>query len=218
MGRLCARFAVFGGHAIVVGATQTPGIAPLAAQGAGWQAFRTLYPALFPRAQREPVTRVRARLQAGRYRLAGAWQGGALIGFCLLDVVPQPRYGVLTFLGVDPGWRGCGLGAALVADAVAAYPKDADGCLLVEAEPSAVGLYRRCGFRALALDYRVPAFHGTGERALTLMRHGGGTLPGAWLRAVIGHMFTDGYQRAADDAGLAVQRARIPERVEVRTC
>lgn len=182
-----------------------------------WPAFEALYRALFAAGEREPVTRLRARAAAGRYRVTAALVADGLAGFAVIDRVPEPAYAVLTFVGVAPAQRGRGLGGRLVTAAGAAVP--AAQPLLVEAAPGAETLYVRQGFRRLALDYRVPSTAGTGVRRHTLMARGAGAaVDGAWLRAVIRDMFIDGYGVAAGDARLDAQLARVGPRVEVEPC
>jgi len=199
------------------GAGSSPLLETLTPGHAGWAGFEALYAALFPAAEREPLARMRTRCAAARYGVTGALADGDTVGFTVVDNVADPPHAVLTFVGVARAWQGRGLGAQLVRAAVAEHC--GDGPLLVEAVPRVAGLYARAGFRALALEYRVPRFDGAGSAPLRLMVCGSRrALDGAWLRAVIGHMFVDGYGVAATDTRLRAQQARVGAVVEVERC
>lgn len=184
-----------------------------------WAAFEAAYAAVFAPAEREPLARVRQRAAAGRYRITLVGTAGATAaGFAIVDVVPEPAYAVLTFVGVMPPWRGQGLGSRLVQAAVEGV-RDVDAPLLVEAAGEAQRLYARAGFRALALVYSAPVFGTAGACGHTLMIRGAAQhVDGRWLRAVVADMFIDGYGVAAGDARLQAQLARIGATVELSRC
>ncbi|WP_435101303.1 GNAT family N-acetyltransferase [Arhodomonas sp. AD133] len=184
--------------------------------------LRSLYETVFPAWEREPTEQVLARLASGRYGgdvLLDA--GGGVIGFAIVDFVTEVRAAVVTFVAVAGDWRGRGLGERLVLAAVARFRRDerADG-LYVEAEPRPARLYRRCGFRPLALDYRVPHYDcamGTQPMSLMFLPRGEwpANVPGTRAAALVRHMFIDGYGVRADDPRLAAQCRRIPYQVRV---
>ncbi len=84
---------------------------------------------------------------------------GTVVGAVLLqppgpDSPPGPEVGLL---GVDPAWRGRGIGAALMDACIARARAAGAGALYLHTEPrmpAAVTLYQRLGFtRAPAYDY-----------------------------------------------------------------
>lgn len=190
--------------------------------GADWYAFCTLYEEVFPAAKREPLVRIAQRVAAGRYQLTLLrFVDEPAAGFHLLDRVAALDYMMLTFLALHPGYRGRGWGQWLLQDAVCRFHASSDtGWLLVEAEPCLARFYQGCGFRRLALDYRVPYY---GDAAamqtlalLALHRDGRSFCPdGQWLRWVIEHLFVDGYQVRQDDPRLTEQLQRLPDIVGV---
>lgn len=184
-----------------------------------WAAFERAYAEVFAPAEREPIERVRERATAGRYRVTLARAAGATAaGFAIVDVVADPAYAVLTFVGVRPRWRGQALGKRLVQAAVEDV-RDVAAPLLVEAGADAQWLYAGVGFRALALAYDVPVFGSAGTCRHTLMIHGAPQrVDGRWLRAVIADMFIDGYGVASEDSRLQAQLARIGVTVELSRC
>lgn len=192
--------------------------------GPGWVQAMDLYQDTFPAAEREPQAQLALRLEAGRYRLVLARAGGAArrdapagLGFSLLDRVPEHDYAVLTYLAVARDQRGRGIGGALAGEVVDSFRRRRrESWLLVEArEPGLVALYRARGFTPLALDYRVPAFDGPGEHAMTLLLHGLAEAPelsGEVLARMIRHMFVAGYGVQEQDPRLRAQLQRIPGR------
>lgn len=194
-------------------------------EGSAWEGFLRLYEGTFPAWEREPIDRVRARVASGRYRLV-VLQGAdeAVIGFHLVDVVPALDYAVLTFMAVTGEHRARGFGRRLAQDAVERFRRaGTPSWLFVEAEERAARLYERCGFCRLELDYEVPHYdcdHRT--RPMSMLAVGRNkTMPqvdGDVIRAVVEHIFRDGYQLGKGDPRLAAQLARIPERVGKTTC
>lgn len=190
-----------------------------------WDGFVQLYQRTFPAWEREPLARIGARVASGRYRLVVLQsQDDAVVGFHLVDVVPALDYAVLTFVAVSEEHRAGGLGRRLIEDAVERFRgAAAPSRLFVEAEERPARLYQRCGFRRLALDYGVPHYdRDDGVQPMSLLVAGrAGTVPsvdGGLVRAVVEHLFRDGYQLGADDPRLAAQLARIPARVGVLRC
>ena len=193
-------------------------------RGSGWESAMALYREAFSAAEREPEARLARGLDTGRYRLVvargapGARRGEvAGLGFTLLDRVPELDYAVLTYLAVARQHRGQGIGGALTAEVVESFRgRQREAWLLVEArEPRLVALYAARGFRALDLDYRVPAFDGAGEQPMTLLAQGLEGVPepdAEALAAMVRHMFVTGYGVAQGDPRLQAQLARIRAR------
>ena len=190
--------------------------------GPGWAEAMALYRDAFPAAEREPEAQLARRLEAGRYRLVLARRSGAArceapagLGFSVLDRVPEHDYAVLTYLAVARSERGRGIGGTLAAEVVDSFRRRRrEAWLLVEArEPGLVALYRARGFAPVSLDYRVPAFDGPGEHAMTLLLHGlteAAEVPGEVLARMIRHMFVAGYGVRERDPRLRAQLERIP--------
>ena len=124
----------------------------------GWGGFLRLYRQVFPPWEREPDALIARRLDAGRYQISVTCdREGRVTGGSIVDIVPERDYALLCYVAVAPGWRGRGLGKRLSLQAVRRFRQAAPvRWLLVEAEDGPSRLYRRCGFRRLRLDYRVP--------------------------------------------------------------
>lgn len=186
-----------------------------------WPAFRALYHRAFPAAEREPDPVLAERARAGRYRVRLALDGrGAVTGCYVVDVAVEADYALLCYVAVEPRWRRSGVGRRLCLDAVAWFRAEAPAqWLLVEAAPRAAQLYRRCGFTRLALDYQVPYIHASGMQVLQLLVLASdgqaGTMPGQRLRAIIRHLFVDGYLVSPDDPRLQAQLARVPDQTRI---
>ncbi|MQM37909.1 hypothetical protein KBTX_01913 [wastewater metagenome] len=211
------------GHALVETdpepMTPEPSLEPIAPHD---DAFVALYEATFPAWEREPTPRVLARLDAGRYRGERLTDPeGRIAGFYVVDVPPGLGCTVLTFLAIAPGWRGGGLGVRLATAAARRFATEGPGAwLVVEAEPRPARLYARCGFRRLALDYRVPHYDDpAATQAMALMVHPrqqwATAIPGATVARWVRQAFIDGYGLAAGDPRLTGQLERIPERVRI---
>lgn len=198
-------------------------------QGPDWAQAMALYREAFPAAEREPEAQLARRLEAGRYRLVLARPRGvarcdsaAGVGFTMLDRVPEHDYAVLTYLAVARAERGRGIGGALAGEVVESFRRRRrESWLLVEArEPGLVELYRARGFTPLALDYRVPAFDGPGEHAMTLLLHGltqAAEVSGEVLARIIRHMFVAGYGVRVRDPRLRAQLERLPAHCAMAT-
>ncbi|MCO6440184.1 MAG: GNAT family N-acetyltransferase [Nitrococcus mobilis] len=187
-----------------------------------WPAFATLYQHAFPFWEREPLPRIAARIDSGRYRLTVLrFADEPVAGFHLLDRVAVLDYAVLTFLAVHQALRGRGLGRRLLRDALCGFHAEPDAAwLFVEAEAERVPFYLGQGFRQLALDYRVPHFGSLTATQpmmlLTLHRSDRvGSIAGELIRRVIEHLFSDGYQVRPDDPRLVRQLQRVPDLVGV---
>ena len=89
---------------------------------------------------------------AGMVSMPGAWLtlarfDAATLGFTLMRSIFEESE--LLLLAVDPGWRGKGIGAALLRDCIdAARPRGITSMHLeVRATNSAISLYEKAGFR-----------------------------------------------------------------------
>lgn len=186
-----------------------------------WSAFLALYHRAFPAAEREPDPVLAERASGGRYRVRLALDGrGAVAGCYVVDVATEADYALLCYVAVEPRWRRSGVGRRLCLDAVAWFSAEAPTpWLLVEAAPRAARLYRRCGFTRLTLDYRVPYIDAPGTQVLQLLvlppADHGGTVPGQRLRAIIRHLFVDGYLVRPDDPRLQAQLERVPDQTRI---
>ncbi|RMG51424.1 MAG: GNAT family N-acetyltransferase [Gammaproteobacteria bacterium] len=198
----------------------TPEFRPLhGPEGPLWHAFVALYTASFPDWEREPPGQIASRLTSGRYRLMLALEGDRLLGFYLLDRVPELDHALLCFLAVAPERRGQGLGTALTRHCLAHYPEPSIHWLFIEAEEDPARLYGRLGARRLALEFRVPHFTDAGETPMHLMALRQPATPVQvgrdFLCPIIEHIFISGYGVDHDDPRLIRQCARVPERVRL---
>ncbi len=175
-------------------------------------------------AKPEPLDVWKARLWSPapyrlRIRLA---RDGAIVGGVCFEHYPRSRCGLITYLVVEPRWRGQGLGERLHREAVAALQAAGAPAVFGElatpggvADAAALARFRRWGARIVGTRYIQPAL-GPGlarDRDLLLLAYGTPpVLPGAIVRDFIAelHELTEG--RAADDE-LTAMLAAIPETV-----
>lgn len=116
---------------------------------------------------REAVDRARSLLALG--------PGDEVLGYALAGAEPHEGVAHSAGLGVLPGWRGQGIGAALVRGLQAALRDAGRTALRVLAEPPLRGFYARLGFHAQAERHTLWA-PGTGAADLDLRAHP----PRAW--------------------------------------
>lgn len=181
-----------------------------------WTDVIAIYRASFAEDQREAETILAERIKSGRYHLTIATIETQVIGFAVLDLVPEPSYAVLTFLAVAAAHRNAGAGGALCCNVVETFLEAQRAeWLLVEAEYCQAIFYQRHGFRRLALDYKAPRFSSADSIAMSLMAVAGSAQKKAASRAqlcdIIQHVFTDGYGLREDDPRLHTQLAAITD-------
>jgi len=184
-----------------------------------------LYERVFPAWEREPRASLEQRIASGRYHCLALSDAASIVGMSVTDCRPGLDCSVLTFLAVDPGYRGRGLGGRLLETVVRRFRADGPGqWLFVEAETAPARLYQRYGFRRLGMAYHVPHYGDDGRcRMMALMalpRHADATasVDGIVVAAMIRDAFIDGYGLEPGDPRLTRQLARIPQSVELEGC
>ncbi|MDZ7809867.1 MAG: GNAT family N-acetyltransferase [Arhodomonas sp.] len=150
---------------------------------------------------------------------------GAVAAMSITDQRPMLGCTVLTFLAVAPERRGRGLGTTLLSAVIERFRASGTGhWLFVEAQQRPARLYRRCGFRRLAMDYHVPHYGAdAGCEAMSLMAlpraaDDAARVDGALVAAMVRDAFIDGYGLDPGDGRLAAQLTRIPASVELEGC
>ena len=181
-----------------------------------WDAINAIYRASFGDNQREDEATLAERVITGRYQLTVSQIDTQVVGFSLLDIVPEPSYAVLTYMAVAQTQRGKGIGGALCSAVVSEFQCSvATPWLLVEAERRQAAFYRNYGFQAFALDYRAPRFRSDTSIAMSLMAVPGEAKKTAAsqleLCDIIHHIFVDGYVLSEDDPRLLAQLAAITD-------
>lgn len=181
-----------------------------------WDVVNGIYRASFADDLREPEAIIEDRVATGRYRLIVAAIADEVVGFAVLDIVPEPAYAVLSYLAVAETYRDNGIGGALCGAVVSEFHgSGAASWLLVEAECRQAVFYRSRGFQAFALDYRAPRFGNETSIAMSLMAVSGQAEKRAASRLelcdIIRHLFVDGYALNAKDPRLLAQLAAITD-------
>jgi len=165
-------------------------------------------------------------------RIRLALDGATIAGGIVHEHYPRSRCGFVTYMVVDPRWRGQGLGRELQAGAVAtlraagapAVFGEVNDPRVAKHEPAEVAskrLARNVGWGARIADIRyIQPSLGDGlarDRDLLLIAlDAPDTLPGALVRDFLAelHAITEG---RAPDAEIAAMLAAIPDTVTLRT-
>ncbi len=181
-----------------------------------WDGVNAIYHTSFTDDLREAEATIEERTATGRYRLIVAAIADEIVGFALLDVVPEPAYAVMTYLAIAETYRGNGIGGAVCDAAVSEFRSSgATSWLLVEAECRQAAFYRNHGFQTFALDYEAPSFGSDTNIAMSLMAVADCSETSAASRLelcdIIRHLFVDGYALDANDPRLLAQLAAITD-------
>ncbi|KAI9021774.1 hypothetical protein DFJ74DRAFT_768394 [Hyaloraphidium curvatum] len=151
--------------------------------------------------------------------------GGKLAGCLLAEVFPAAAAWIVTYVVVDPGFRGAGVGKGLFSRAVRAAEgiAGAHAVAFAETEEHAGGaaadrfyFLARMGFRRLEVAYVQPPLAEGKDKVrnlLLLARTSEGTVPAAKVAAFLSAFYTaitaDGWKRDAELSGvMASLRAR----------
>jgi GNAT superfamily N-acetyltransferase len=190
-------------------------------QDKDWRAFEKIYQASFPVSEQEPLETIASRI-GSRYwlYLASYPDQGTAIGFYIIDVVEQPRYSILTFLAIAPGYQSQGLGKQVCEHILEDYPGQDNALLFIEAAPHLAGFYELSGAKPLNFGYAIPDFYS--DRPLVPTRlliaahhHCPEQLDGSAVSEIIRHIFTEGYQLSGSDPRLEQLIKQIPVQLTV---
>lgn len=124
---------------------------------------------MFP-GDRLSARQFRRHLNSPRARVRVVEYAGAVAGYALILMRRGSAIARLYSIAVDPQWRGAGLGAALLDDALQAAR--GAGCLVLRLEvrednTAAIGLYQRHGFETFG---RIESYYEDACAALRMQR------------------------------------------------
>lgn len=205
-------------------------IAPLSPDdAAGFDAMFALYEAAIEASERKPRAAIAAYLRDPRCRVLVAREGAEIAAFAMLFFPASARFWLLDYMAVDARLRSQGLGAKMFAAASAeAATRGATPCLIEIDQPGAAvspgndpaaraSFYARLGCRRLAdLAYVLPLdVAGTPPPMLLLVHGAAGPFPKNTVRAWLTALYTEVYDRPADDPRIAAMLRNLPEVIDL---
>lgn len=203
-------------------------ITPLTADDdAGFNQMFALYEAAIEASERKPRAAIAAYLRDPRCRVLVAREAGAVAAFAMLFYPSGARFWLLDYLAVDATLRSQGMGARMFSAASAdAATRGASPCLIEIDQPGAAvspgndpvaraAFYRRLGCRRLhGLDYVLPlAVAGTPPPMQVLVHGAPGPFAKATVRQWLTALYTEVYERPADDPRIAAMLRDLPDLV-----
>jgi len=175
-----------------------------------WDESIKIYRDSFPEWEREDEATILKNIKNGSYKMFAYKKNEEIIGFYILDINLTLDYALFSFLAIKESKRGLGLGSQLCLDAIEYFHKSIDcDWFFIEAEVRQAALYAKLGFKALEIDYRVPAFNSNKSVKMSLMLIEEKTIEKDSLRPIIEDIFLRGYSLHRDDIRLKEQLQRI---------
>jgi GNAT superfamily N-acetyltransferase len=205
-------------------------IAPLSPDDAsGFEAMFALYEAAIEASERKPRAAIAAYLRDPRCRVLVAREGRDIAAFAMLFFPASANFWLLDYMAVDAARRSQGLGAKMFAAASEdAATRGAAPCLIEIDQPGAAVspgndpaaravFYKRLGCRRLAnLAYVLPlAVAGTPPPMQVLVHGAPGPFPKSTVRAWLTALYTEVYDRPADDPRIAAMLRDLPEVIDL---
>lgn len=204
-------------------------IAPLSPDDAtGFEGMFALYEAAIEASERKPRAAIAAYLQDARCRVLIARDGDEVAAFAMLFFPASARFWLLDYMAVDARRRSQGLGAQMFAAACAeAAARGAHPCLIEIDQPGAAvspgndpvaraAFYARLGCRRLAgLSYVLPLAVAGPPPPMQILVHGAiGPFRKDLVRGWLTALYTEVYDRPADDPRIAAMLHGLPETID----
>ena len=176
-----------------------------------------IYLEAFPDNERQPLDKIKYRVEQGYSSLIIAKRDKAVAGFSLLCPFRDLHFGLLDYMAVEKGQRSLGTGSKLFAKTYEFLKKDASSSfLLLEIEDPALGssperamrlgrvrFYERLGARVVAnFRYLLPPLAGNSPTNMLLMVYAEGnqvTLDSEALADFVTAVYGKVYERDEDD-------------------
>ncbi|SFV66485.1 hypothetical protein MNB_SM-4-1203 [hydrothermal vent metagenome] len=175
-----------------------------------WEKSIQIYRDSFPLWEREDESIILKNIKNGSYKMFAYLKDKEVVGFYILDINLGLDYALFSFLAIKESHRALGLGSALCLSAIEYFHRHINcNWFFIEAEARQAKLYAKLGFKALELDYRVPAFNSKESIKMSLMLIEEKTIDTDSLRPIIQDIFLRGYSLDRDDIRLQEQLKRI---------
>ncbi|MDQ7043051.1 MAG: GNAT family N-acetyltransferase [Sulfurimonas sp.] len=175
-----------------------------------WDETIQIYRDSFDEWEREDEATLLKHIKHGSYKMFAYQIEKEIVGFYILDINTPLQYALFSFLAIKKEKRGLGLGSKLCLEAIEYFFKNLNcSWFFIEAEERQAKLYSKLGFKALDIDYRVPAFNSQKSIKMSLMLLKEQTIDRDSLLSIIKDIFIRGYGLNKNDIRLEEQLQRI---------
>lgn len=176
-----------------------------------------IYLESFPQNERQPLHKIKHRVECGFYSMIVAKRDTSVVGFSLACPFPELRFGLLDYIAVRKDRRNLGIGSKLFQKTGEFFLKEVPSAfILFEVENPAygdfsdsairhrrLGFYRRLGARAINnFNYIMPPMVGNSPTEMVLMVFSRGSqvdIDSRYLKDIVTAVYRRVYERAEDD-------------------